>query len=140
MDDSKMEILVRRLDRVERENRRWKRVGTFVLAAIAAVALTGQATPRNVAKEVEAEKFLLRDTSGKTRAVLAMGADESVGLSLSDKDGTARIWLSLGAGGSPVLALFDKTARPRATVRVWPDGLPHLALTDKDGKVIWKAP
>lgn len=140
MNEPMMETLMRRLEGVERENRRWRWAGAVALTGIAAMALMGQAAPSNVAKVIEAEKFVLRDAGGNARAVLALGPDESVGLGLSDKAGTARAWLSLGPQGSPSFALFDKAAKPRATLRLWPDGVPRLALNDKDGNVIWNAP
>ena len=65
-----METLARRLDRVERENRWLKRWGALALAVMAAVVLMGQATGSKVAKVVEAERFVVRDASGNTRAVL----------------------------------------------------------------------
>ncbi len=43
MSEPTMETLARRLDRVERENRRLKRAGVVALAVIAAVVLMGQA-------------------------------------------------------------------------------------------------
>lgn len=64
MNHPNLDTLVRRLDRLERENRRWKRVSAATFAAIAALVLMGQATPRRV---VEAEKFVLRDLNGKDR-------------------------------------------------------------------------
>jgi len=49
MNNPTMETLARRLERVERENWRMKRVGVVALALIAAVVLMGQATARSVA-------------------------------------------------------------------------------------------
>jgi hypothetical protein len=140
MNKQTVETLAIRLDRLERENRRLKRTGAVALVGIAALVLMGQTTPGEVANVLEAKQFVLRDSRGDTRAVLALGPDGSVGLGLSDKAGTARAWLSLGPQGSPSFALFDRAARPRATLRLWPDGVPRLALNDKDGNVTWSAP
>lgn len=140
MNEYTMETLVIRVERLERENRQWKRAGAVALAGIVALGLMGQTTSGAVAKVVEAKEFILRDSKGDTRAVLALGPDGSVGLGLSDETGTARAWLSLGPQGSPSFALFDRAARPRATLRLWPDGVPRLALNDQKGNVIWSAP
>lgn len=140
MSEQTIETMVKRLDSLERENRRMKRTGVAALAGITAVVLMGQAIPSEVAKVVKAEQFVLRDSGGNSRAVLAVGPDGSVGLGLSDSHGTARAWLSLGPQGSPSFALFDKEAKPRATLRLWPDGVPRLALNDQGGNVIWSAP
>ncbi len=50
MNEPTMETLVRRLDRVERENRRLKRAGIVALGVIAAVVLIGQAISSKVAE------------------------------------------------------------------------------------------
>jgi len=57
-----METLVRRLDRVERENRSLKRAGVAIQAMIATVVLIEQALPKR--RTIEAEKLVLKDTSG----------------------------------------------------------------------------
>jgi hypothetical protein len=140
MQEYTLEILMQRVQKLEREIRRWRRCGAVALTGVTAALLMGQAPPPPVPKVVEAQRFVLRDESGDARAVLAVGPDGTVGLGLHDKGGTARAWLSLGPQGSPTFALFDNTAKPRATLRLWPDGVPRLALNDKDGGVIWSAP
>ncbi len=83
MNDPTIETLARRLDRVERENRRLKQAGVVALAVIAAVVLMGQATGK-VAKVIEAEKFVLRDPVGNVAARLELFAD-SAHLTFVDK-------------------------------------------------------
>jgi hypothetical protein len=46
MDELTLDTLKRRLDRVERENRRMKCVGAVLLVGIAAVLLMGQAASK----------------------------------------------------------------------------------------------
>jgi hypothetical protein len=84
MSKQQTEMLVQRLDRLERETRLLKRTGVAALAAIAAVMLMGQALPSKVAKLVEAEKFLVRDAAGKPRATLGLLPDGSPSLNLID--------------------------------------------------------
>lgn len=117
MNEPTIDNLVQRLDRVERENRRWKRAGTTVLAALAALVLMGQAKPDKVAEVVEAEKFVLRDKTGKLRATLAIAADGVVSLSLT---GT--------------------TEKPGAVLAAARDGASTLILYNKDGNVLFRAP
>lgn len=163
MKGSALEGLMNRLDRVERENRRLKEVGSVVLVAVASLVLMGQAVP-NVAKVVEAERFVLRDASGKLRAELAVddnGAaylsildregkgsramvavlpNGSGGLVVSDREGKATAQLDLGLfdGDKPGLRLFQEGLRAELALRS--DGTAHLSLSDKGGKVIWQAP
>ena len=68
MNEPTMNNMVQRLDRLERENRRLKLLGSLVLIGIATLLLMGQAKPNRVAKVIEAEKFILRDSSGSERA------------------------------------------------------------------------
>ncbi len=113
MNEPTMETLARRLDRVERENRRLKKAGVAILAGIAALVLMGYVVGEKV---VEAERFVLIDSSGDTRAVLAV-AEGGSGLYLYDKKGKMRAGL---VGG-----VADETG---------------LSLYDRAGKVIWSAP
>jgi hypothetical protein len=106
--------MVGRLIRVERENRRLKRVGALALLALAVVVLMGQAA--SPSKVVRAQLFALRDTTGKDRATLSLGTD-----------------------GSPALTFLDQDAKPRLTLFTIPDGSPAVGLLDKDGKPIWGA-
>ena len=162
MSEPTMETLARRLDRLERENRRLKRAGVVILGVIAAVVLMGQATPRKVAKVIEAEKFVLRDAVGTIRAVLGpgelgglyhltlfdMNGKELVGLAtaldqavllFNDSHRKTRAAISVVRGAS-TLTLYDDTGTPRAEMGAQPDGRPRLTLWDRDGKVIWSAP
>ncbi len=47
MNEPTMETLARRVDRVERENRRLKQAGHVAIAVIAAVVLMGQGIRKN---------------------------------------------------------------------------------------------
>ena len=134
MNKPTMDTRVRRLKRVEWETRRWRQVGSVVLVGIAVLVLMGQATLTKVTTVVNAEKFILRDSSGKTRASLSVGPDGKVALALADKDGKIRAGLGVTSDGSPGLALADKDGTRRAGLGVGVDGTVRLDLTDKDGK------
>ena len=82
MNEPTMDKLVQRLDRLERENRRLKRIGAFVLGAIAAVVIMGQATASKVPKVIEAQEFVLKDSNGGVRGVLGkISSDMAMGFS-----------------------------------------------------------
>lgn len=129
-----MGTIVQRLDRLERENRLLKRVGIAALSTIAAVVLMGQALPSSVAKLVEAERFLVRDTAGNPRATLGLLPDGSPSLNLIDKDGNIRMAVGMKPEGSPSLNLYDKTQTNRAVLATLPDGSPALVLFNKAGE------
>jgi hypothetical protein len=129
-----------RLDRLERESRRWRRVALGSWLAIAALLLLGQSPtrasrPTSPARTVEAERFVLRDPRGRTGATLGWEGDDTPRLTLHDPSGQPRAVLAVGAGGAPGLTLFDTDGTTvRAALVVGPDGAPGLALFDPAGK------
>ncbi len=157
-----MDNLLKRLDRLERQNRRLKLAGSLMLIGFAVLVMMGQAKPSNVAKVIEAEKFILRNTDGKTRGVLLILDDGNPALVLFDKDGKMRVRLDASKLGffGVGLSLFDEIGKGRAALLLTPTGMPvlnlteripdaalgltltqsSLFLTDKDDKVIWRAP
>ena len=101
MSKSTIETLVQRLDRLERENRRLKRIGGSMLGGIT-VALMMRQSQCNISvlgeKVIEAQKFIIRDGSGKSRAELT-----EMGLTFTDAEGHTLV--SLGVS--------RRTAQPR---------------------------
>jgi hypothetical protein len=61
--------IIARLEQVERENRRLKRIVAIVLLGVSAFVLMGQAQKT---RTVEAEQFIVRDQNGKMRAKLSV--------------------------------------------------------------------
>jgi hypothetical protein len=151
MDELTPEIITKRLERLERQNSRFKMTGILALLAIFTFILMGQ-IPVN--QEVRAQKFSLYDARGKNRAMLFSRDGQAI-LVLAAPDGEPRMTLVVGADGTPALGLFDKgdkvraelsvdkgssrlalyakeEGKPRALFSVSPDGLPRLGLTDKN--------
>jgi len=89
MNEPTMDKLVQRLDCLERDNCRLKRFSAVVILLLAAVVLAGQSTISEVVRVVEAEKFVLRDSSGRKRAILT-ASDRNVSFSLYDRRGGNR--------------------------------------------------
>ena len=124
MNEPTMETLARRLDKVERENRRLKGAGVAALAVIAAVGLMGQAAsklapPGKPGKIVGAEQFIVHDARGGVRAELGTLPNGTVRLVLYDRGNPGETRVILSAG---------------------PETSPALTFSDKVGKVIWSAP
>jgi hypothetical protein len=156
-----------RIERLEEQNRRLKRGALACLVAIASFGLMGQVqrkparapTPAPapaLPKNIEAESFVLKDSSGRVRAELSMGGS-GPSLKLRDQSGTALVNLSLNdeAPAGPFLLLSDpqhhaglsisilqgagsqltltgERADIQAHIGVTPDGT-TLALSDHDG-------
>ena len=149
MTETMSDTLTRRIERLERENRRFKRAGATIAIGIVAVLLMGQAPAKSCT--LEAEKLVLKDRSGKIRAVLGEGGEESeLGLHLYDKKQVPRATLTLDVAGSPMLRLaadtgadrvrldttgglnlYGDTGRVYLSVKLGKE--PSLDLIDKDG-------
>lgn len=133
------DAVTRRLDRLERENRRWRRLALASCLAVASIGLLGQSVAppaRSVgsSRVIEGERFMLRDAGGRVGATLGWEAD-TPRLVLHDPAGRPRVTLSVGAGGAPGLTLLDTDGQTaRAALVVGPDGAPGLALFDPAGK------
>ncbi len=123
-----------RLEKLERQNRRLKQVGAVALILTVSVLLLGQASPK---KTVEANEFILNDTTGKTRAILtAFRFGPSLGL--FDANGKPRVGMAIAAQG-PELYLADANGKVRVGMRIIADQ-PELNLYNPEGKILWKAP
>lgn len=97
--------LVRRLETLERENRRLKRFGVGILGAASLLTLTGMVAPR-LCNTVWAERFVLNDQGGKTRLTLDAYRSGDPVVTAQDKSGKTFAKLTL-SGESPTLEFFD---------------------------------
>jgi hypothetical protein len=106
-----------RVERLERQNRLFRRGALTCLIALVSVGLMGQTKhPRKAApaaapvvpEKIEAQSFILKDSSGKIRAELAM-AGTGPALKLLDESGTPLMTLSLNDGSpkGPMMLLSD---------------------------------
>ncbi len=129
MTERGLKILSDRLARVEREHRRLRRLGAAAVVGLAAVVLLGQAAPDTVAQTIEAQQFVLRDPSGRIRAVLHVRADGLPQLDFRDAAGTLRV--SLGVFGEmAALRLTDAKGKGGAILRTHQDNRPGLTFMD----------
>jgi hypothetical protein len=163
MSELTMEALARRVERLERETRWWKRVTGLGLALIVAAGLLGQAAPLGLQKAVDAERFNLRDAAGQLRAVLGSSADGATSLLLYNvagvhqaglgvmPDGSASVFLGNPAGrtvteltlyrdGTPSLVIRDRAGKTRVLLGAASDGAPFAYFLDTAGNNTWKAP
>ncbi len=67
--------------------------------------------PPKQLRVVEAERFILKDDTGETRAILGIASENTVCLSLCDRQGKTRVGVSVDQDGVPQLNFFDKSAR-----------------------------
>jgi len=118
-----------RLEKLERENRRLKVLGSVVLLGAAGALCMGlTAAP---SKKLEAETIVIKDARGKTQAILSSG-DEGPAFTLMDQNGKLRVNIDVSHEG-PGLDLLDGTENPRAQLMVTEDQGPLLNFTDSKG-------
>lgn len=85
--------LVERLEKVERQNRRMKRIGFAGFLCVGAVFLVGaQGNKPEVLEEIRAKRFVVIDDKGRERTVMYATADTN-NFIMSDENGTQRIHL-----------------------------------------------
>ena len=111
MNKPLLDALSERVDRLERENRRWRRAGVLVLL-VGVILATGGARWADGPRTVVAEGLLIQDKDGGLRAMLGSGPD-----------------------GGALLTMFDSKLKPRFVLGVKPDGEPGLSIKDQDGRL-----
>ena len=122
-DATEMQAVLGRLEKLERQNRRLRRLGFAPLLLIGGVLLVAQCAPSS--RTVQAQRFDLLDSAGRTRAELSMLADGPA-LKLYDSQQNARAILSVYQN-TPNLGLYD------------PTGVARIGLTNnlQDGPSLW---
>ena len=159
-----VEMLMCRVERLERENLLFKRLGVTALVLLGAALAIGQAGPP---RTVEAESFLLKDVDGNVKAKLdskdgttklifqdqaghvrvALTSTESVG-AFEMKDETGRLGATMSTGSSTVgiestmavgAPLAGPVAGPGIVAQAWEGGTSLRTFT-KGGRHVWEAP
>ncbi|MGH7278849.1 MAG: hypothetical protein ACREJG_09180, partial [Candidatus Rokuibacteriota bacterium] len=125
-----------------------RRLAALGLLAVVATAVMGQVWTNDIARVMEAERFVLLSPEGDMRAELGVQADGQAGLRITA--GKSEVLLALTPPGTPRLELRDETGTLRAVLGETslrrPDGaierLPpsSLVLFAADGRVVWEMP
>ncbi|MEX1229442.1 MAG: hypothetical protein WEB58_04325 [Planctomycetaceae bacterium] len=129
--------IVKRLDRLERQNRRLRWL-LLLLPAVALAIGAGANTDPLKAKSVVAEQFILNDADGKHRGSLMM-VDGSAVLTLRDAEGNNRVTLQAGDDGidskkkGPGLFLVSGKGKAVATLYHYNGLSSSLSLASADG-------
>jgi hypothetical protein len=151
-----------RLDRMERQLRRWRR-GAAAALGLAALAVAG-AMAEPPLKELavktlrivddagkdrivlssnpEDADIILYDPSGKSRLTLDVAKDRRPVLLFADESGkeSNRLVLGLEDEGHPALQLFDGTGRKRVAIGIPKEGGPVIRVLDENGKLRMRFP
>jgi hypothetical protein len=119
-----------RLDRMDREIRRWRLGGiaTLVLATVLVAVAMADPPP----KELRVETLRIVDQSGRERIVLTAvpGVPD---MTFLDANGQTRLTLDIADDSKPVLVISESgQAKGRLTLGI-ENGSPTLQLYDRDG-------
>ena len=151
MDSFDLPSLVKRVERLERQNRFLKQSGLVGLSLFFGLLLMAQSSRDS--RAVTAERFNLVDRTGTTRAALGM-TDIGPALLLVDEKGKTRVSLNSTLAGSSLrlydavgegaafeispqsheLRLYDRSGQVRAGLMVGDEG-PGLLLIDEADKL-----
>jgi hypothetical protein len=121
--------LEQRLEKVERENRSLRVLGTVMLLGMAGVLCLGLTSAPS--KKIEAEVLVLKSAQNKSQMILDAGADGPA-LTILDKNGKLRVNLGVTKEG-PALDLLDAAESPRAQLMITEDQGPLLNFYDAKG-------
>lgn len=118
-----------RLDRLERENRRWKRIVVGLAGSVAVLGMLAMATP--VCDVITAERLVLRDTSGRQRFMIDAYHQGTPTIVWNDASGKAVARFGLENDGLARITYYDAHGKVRAQERVGADA-PKTESAKKD--------
>jgi len=98
-----MSLILERVEKLERQNRRLKLLGLFLLIIAASVLVMGQTVPRKGSRTLEAEKLVIRNQNGK-EVITLEALDGRASLALLTPDGFPSVILVDSENG-PYLSL-----------------------------------
>jgi hypothetical protein len=156
--------LTQRLERLEQENRQWKRMASLTIAWLGAVILIGATVSKKakVPDELRTKRLVLADEAARDRTEFSVTTENRPALVLSDDAGKPRLMRYLSQYGEPTLSLADtggkrrivltldvygtllqfadEAGKLRAGLAVSAEGEPEMELLGRDDKGLWRAP
>ncbi|HWO87814.1 MAG TPA: hypothetical protein VNL98_01555 [Gemmatimonadales bacterium] len=133
MSSTEADSLTTRLDRLERDARRWRWVAAMLVGTLGITGLLAATTARPVpvADEIRTKRLVVVDGQGRDRVLLGEDLFRGIGLRVLDASGTLRVVLGVKhlVGDTPYLALIDQSPGwVRFSVELADDGSPSLEL------------
>jgi hypothetical protein len=122
-----MRAVLERLDKLERENQKLRRLGVLTLLVITGLVLMGESPTSKTADIVRARRFVLEDADGKTQGYWFVSPYGPV-FDLSDLHGNHS---AVSAGGIKLERHVQKESKPYVLTTV--AHVPSLELMDEDG-------
>jgi hypothetical protein len=137
---TEIEALAKRVQRLERQNRRVKLAALGIALGIMIVALSGAGKTE---RTVEAQKIVLLDSHG--HAKLTIGTPALTGATVGVNPDDAVIWLTDDKGTDRAMLTSDglffanRNSRPTISISSGPK-TSGLKLYGMDGRVSWSTP
>jgi hypothetical protein len=130
--------LIERLSRLESQQGKLQRSNKHLRMATGALmlvcgALFTMALTSVVPETVEAQQFILRDSTGKLRGAMGVTSDGAMGMNFEDVNGRTRLTIDLASNGTPGVDLFDADGKMRETIALGTAGEPGVGLYGPDG-------
>jgi hypothetical protein len=154
-----IEVLIRRVERLERDCRLWRRASGFAFLLTAVLAVGGAAT--RARNEVELERLVIKNNQAGSGAITLSAVDGSPSLSFATEgrerislsvpkegspifsfveSGKDRMTLGLSRNGAPILNFYDEHQRRRISLGIFPKAGPSISLIDENNRIISKSP
>ncbi len=100
-----LQMVVARLEKVERQNRRFKLVGTVLLLIMATAMLLGAVLPKN--RTLETQELIIRDKNNKVRTWMRVVEERGPNVALLDEHGKTRFMLDMNGLGQVAVKFID---------------------------------
>src|SRR6476620_5062294 len=140
--DQLLRHMAERIQGLERETRRLRRLWMSVVRGLAVLLGTAAALvvvsakhgfPGTVADVIESRQFLIRDKSGAVRGAWGALDDGSLRLSLQAPGTRAGVTLTVLKGGASGLTFSDTAGKSRGVLGLLPDETMNLTFGDRNG-------
>jgi len=150
-----VEELIGRIERLEHQNRLYRRVGVVAMLAVVALAAAAWTSPDQVVRArtieltdltddvrvvMDASAVRFFDAEGVPRMTLAMEGGSCPCITLRTADDKPLAALGAMANNLVILNMRDKDGYPRLRLGVNPDGEPFWETLDKDGERVFTGP
>lgn len=136
-----MNTLIKRIESLERSNRRMKWV--LVISIALAFTIAGSSTAGSKDRILDVEGIVVRDSAGRAR--LTIGTPRTAGAAVTLKADDPAIWISDQAGNDRLILtedgvrVADMKGRPSLDLSTSARGA-TIRLYDSGSRLVWSAP
>lgn len=133
LNNDGVQTLLNRVESLEKENRRIKRLGMGLLGASVCFGLLSAVTPM-LCKTVWAERLVLRNASGRDVMTMDAYSTDRPTITMRDDSGKSAVRLSWEDG--VLMDFLDKKGKTSTSVKVNSDGKTSVARRNDEGEMV----